>query len=308
VTAIRCFVPNSHDQYRFVKQAAKASLQLAVNADQQTIRMVLVKLLNNLQPQVDACHASPHGKQLLEQKRKADEERKAGLVEFLQQHREEWAEVAMNKLKDEAAGLGGSEIELPRWARRKALAKVLYEESAESDCDSADQEYVPGAEYEEESNEEESNDEESDYSNSTEASESEDDLFDTIDLSQSLKKVLMVKFNTRESWKDFADRHQPDDDTRHLMALLQLPEGKKWSTEDLEESEYLRFGLLLLYNHSRGIKTLHLGTSIHIKYLGIPASVRAASRGEEQKLKGRKRKAAREFLSMGQGDRGDPEG
>ncbi|KAJ6176868.1 Helicase C-terminal [Penicillium canescens] len=301
VTAIRCFVPNSHDQYRFVKQAAKASLQLAVNSDQQTIQMVLVKLLNNLQPQLDACHASPYGKQLLEQKRKADEERKAGLVEFLQQHREEWAEVAMNKLKDEAAGLGGSEIELPRWARRKALAKDHYKESAESDRESADQDYVPGAE-----SEQESNDEKSDSSNLTEASESEEDLFDTIDLSQSLKKVLMVKFNTRESWKDFADRHQPDDNTRHLMALLQLPEGKKWSTEDLEESEYLRFGLLLLYNHSRGIKTLHLGSSIHIKYLGIPTSVRAASRGEEQKLKGRKRKAAREFLSMGQGDRGDP--
>jgi hypothetical protein len=80
----------------------------------------------------------------------------------------------------------------------------------------------------------------------TEASESEDDLFDTIDLNQSLKDVLMVKFNTRESWNDFADRHQPEDNTRHLIALLQLPEGKKWSTKALEESKYLRFGLILL--------------------------------------------------------------
>jgi hypothetical protein len=179
----------------------------------------------------------------------------------------------MNKPKDEAAGLGRSEIELPRWARQKALAKVHYEQSAESDRDSADQDYVPGAE-----SEEESNDEESDSSNPTEASESEDDLFDTTNLNQSLKSLLMVKFNTRESWNDFADRHQPEDNTRHLMALLQLPEGKKWSMR-LWRSQNI-FTLVCFCSTTTAVASKPCTMVLHPhKHLGIPTSVRGIENG-----------------------------
>lgn len=81
-----------------------------------------------------------------------------------------------------------------------------------------------------------------------------------------------MKFNTRESWKEFADRHQPDDNTRYLMALPKFSGEKSW-TEGLEDSGYLRLGLLLLYNHIRGIPMVHLGSSIHIQYPDIPEEV-----------------------------------
>jgi hypothetical protein len=57
-----------------------------------------------------------------------------------------------------------------------------------------------------------------------------------------LEKILTTKFNARESWKDFADRHQPDDNVRYMMALLEFPDGKRWSVQDLENSGYLQLG------------------------------------------------------------------
>lgn len=55
-------VPYSHDQFRFQRQSAKSSLQLAVNSWQPNIRALIAKLLNDLQSRVEACHASPRGK------------------------------------------------------------------------------------------------------------------------------------------------------------------------------------------------------------------------------------------------------
>lgn len=56
------------------------------------------------------------------------------------------------------------------------------------------------------------------------------------------------------------------------MALPKFSGEKSW-TEGLEDSGYLRLGLLLLYNHIRGIPMVHLGSSIHIQYPDIPEEV-----------------------------------
>jgi hypothetical protein len=118
-----------------------------------------------------------------------------------------------------------------------------------------------------------------------------------------LEKILTTKFNARESWKDFTDRHQPDDNLRYMMALLEFPDGKKRFVEDPDDSVYLRLGLLLLYNHIRGIQTVHVGTSIHIQYPDIPESVVAKNTTQHRTLKGPKKKEIKEFLQLVQGDR-----
>ncbi|KOS43323.1 hypothetical protein ACN38_g5769 [Penicillium nordicum] len=61
ITAVRCFAPNSHDRFRFVKQAAKGSLQLAINSSERPLQEIMVKLLNKIQPQVNACYTSRLG-------------------------------------------------------------------------------------------------------------------------------------------------------------------------------------------------------------------------------------------------------
>ena len=56
--------PDSHDQFRNARQIEKASLQLAVNANVPEIKNLIVKLLNELQPEVNRCHASKEGQKL----------------------------------------------------------------------------------------------------------------------------------------------------------------------------------------------------------------------------------------------------
>jgi hypothetical protein len=73
--------------------------------------------------------------------------------------------------------------------------------------------------------------------------------------------------------EEFVSEKQPDDKTRHQLALLQLPPNKKWSEKDLEKEIYLRVGLHLLYNKIHGGSWLHLGRSIHISYLHFSQKV-----------------------------------
>lgn len=63
-TVIRRMTPNSHDQFRNARQIEKASLQLAVNAKNPDISNLMVKLLNELQPEVNHSHASQEGQKL----------------------------------------------------------------------------------------------------------------------------------------------------------------------------------------------------------------------------------------------------
>lgn len=68
----------------------------------------------------------------------------------------------------------------------------------------------------------------------------------------------------------FISDNQPDDVTRHRLALLQLPRHKEWSEADLSDEKYMRIALHLLYNKINGRTELHLEKSIHIKYLNFP--------------------------------------
>jgi len=71
----------------------------------------------------------------------------------------------------------------------------------------------------------------------------------------------------------FCDENQPDDATRHKLALLQIPAGKHWTDNDLEDEFNLKLGLHLLYNKIQGKDELHFGKSIHIRYLSFPKDV-----------------------------------
>ncbi|KAJ5997441.1 hypothetical protein N7499_006163 [Penicillium canescens] len=70
--------------------------------------------------------------------------------------------------------------------------------------------------------------------------------------------------------EESAEEEQPDDTTRHRMALLALRPGKTWTLEDLSNEGYLRVALRLLYNGVHGVKFLHIGKSIHLKYGRLP--------------------------------------
>ncbi|OQE15412.1 hypothetical protein PENFLA_c032G00665 [Penicillium flavigenum] len=258
VTAVPCFVPNSYDQFRFMKQAAKASLQLAVNSGERPLQEIMVKLLNNIQPQVNACYASEYGQTLIKQKSEADAIRKAALNAYLTQEPAQWAKAAKEKLDSDGGGFTGPDIELLKRRRKETPTLGVM---------------------------------------MTRISETEDELFDTIDLGRSLGKILTLKFNAHGSWKEFADRRQPDDNTRYLMALLEFPGQKSCSVDDLKDSGYLHLGLLLLYNHIRDIPTVHLESSIHIQYPDIPEEVVGTNKAAGT-LKGPKMKEMEEFLKL----------
>lgn len=62
---VRRITPNSHDQFGASRQADKATIQLAANAHEPSIRELMVNLLNNLQPEVDQCHQSHEAQGLM---------------------------------------------------------------------------------------------------------------------------------------------------------------------------------------------------------------------------------------------------
>jgi hypothetical protein len=66
--------------------------------------------------------------------------------------------------------------------------------------------------------------------------------------------------------EEFISEEQPDDATRHQLAMLQIPEDKVWTEDDLNEEFNLKLGLHLLYNKINGKTELHFGKSIHIRY------------------------------------------
>jgi hypothetical protein len=72
----------------------------------------------------------------------------------------------------------------------------------------------------------------------------------------------------------------------------QIDDSILGSDEDLEDSGYLRLGLLLRYSHIRGIPTIHVGSSIHIQYPNIPEEVVGANKTVET-LEGPERKQRR---------------
>lgn len=72
---------------------------------------------------------------------------------------------------------------------------------------------------------------------------------------------------------EFVAEQQPDDRTRHMLALLSLPKDKIWTEGDLSDEFCMRLGLLLLLNKIHGQHELHFGRSIHIRYLAFPKEI-----------------------------------
>jgi hypothetical protein len=83
----------------------------------------------------------------------------------------------------------------------------------------------------------------------------------------------MLMLTNKEELAEFISDNQPDDETRHRLALISLPANKIWAEADLDNEFHLRVGLLLLYNRIQGKKGLSLAKSIHIRYASFPESV-----------------------------------
>jgi hypothetical protein len=74
--------------------------------------------------------------------------------------------------------------------------------------------------------------------------------------------------------------------------MLQIPEDKVWTEDDLNEEFNLKLGLHLLYNKINGKTELHFGKSIHIRYQAFPKDVMAMME-ESRKVAASKVKTAK---------------
>lgn len=158
-----------------MKQAAKGSLQLAINSSERPLQEIMVKLLNKIQPQVNACYTSEYGRTLIKQKSDADEIRKAALDTYLSQEA---------KLESNGAGSTKPDIELSKRVCRAILKMIKCYESSQSKDDDKDTTYVPDVESEADGDTTPEGDEDVE-----EVADSGDELFDTIDLGWSLEKT-----------------------------------------------------------------------------------------------------------------------
>ncbi|CAD0100583.1 unnamed protein product [Aureobasidium mustum] len=67
LTVVRCWTPNSHDQFRGSLQADKANVQLAANAHGPGIRKLIISLLDARKPEVNQLRNSSEGQRLLQE-------------------------------------------------------------------------------------------------------------------------------------------------------------------------------------------------------------------------------------------------
>lgn len=83
MTVVRRWTSNSYDQFRGARQAEKATLQLAANAQDSSIKRLRVQLLQKLQLEVDECHQSAAGQDLPEEMATRSQQRVDETVETL---------------------------------------------------------------------------------------------------------------------------------------------------------------------------------------------------------------------------------
>ncbi|KGO49252.1 SNF2-like protein [Penicillium expansum] len=304
LTVIRIEVPESHDQFRSSKQAEKASFQLAVNAREPAIESLLLKLLQQLQAEVDSFYGEEKAKQLLEKKAALDKKYEDELTAFLDMTSKQRKKKSVDKstfrvaeVVDLEATPETSSMPLPRADRTRKppsyYSDIEYDKagkpkevafpspnpSAEgTQSDRSQLVDVEGDDIESQNDEADWGGEEDDDNGDGDGDDGEGD--DDADLSADLrglnastnKRVDSEEFDRRMKWKYFADATQPDDQTRYEMALLTLPSGKVWGPEDLRDPQhplYFEVALRLLYNKLRGSRGLHLSGSIHIPYSQI---------------------------------------
>lgn len=290
LTVVRKETPNSHDQVRSARQADKATVQLAANAHDPAIKGLTVQLLNELQPEVNECHASQIGQELLAE---VAEARKTRMVAFAMQKKE------ADKLKAESRNVKNAaketqglattfSLELPLGAKRQRRPPVRYDpfdyevtaalhqpgdddsgSEDDDDDDKADKDFR--AEEDDDPRPSDDEDGEHDLEGPRPNNRRFVDQQKRADDLDAEEDFLM--FENAEELAEFVSENQPDDETRHRLALLRLPRDKLWCEDDLQSEFYLRVGLLLLYNLIQGKSQLALGKSVHIRYLSFPADV-----------------------------------
>ncbi|KAL2703928.1 hypothetical protein AAEP93_004999 [Penicillium crustosum] len=243
----RIEVPQSHDQYRNARQAEKASLQLAINARDPSIESLLLKLLRQLQVEVDEFRKSDRARDLMKEKAAMDREYEEELDRFLRlKELQKKSKTRSKAVFEPSAGEAESTEEEVELAEEDEEFGEEDDELGEED-DELGEEDDESSEEDEESGEEEEEEHESD--------EEERDLYSSLlNPSQATAKATdadIEKFKEKMRWKYFT---------------------QKWTTDDLHDPDhpiYFEIALRLLYNKLRDSKGLHMGTSIHVHYSSI---------------------------------------
>ncbi|KAJ5619498.1 hypothetical protein N7510_003482 [Penicillium lagena] len=243
---VRRMTPNSHDQFRSARQMEKASLQLAVNAKNPDISNLIVKLLNELQPEVDRCHASQEGQKLFGNAQGSGRQTSAKQPPISQapeesspSHEEMQIEVEVER------GTGVTDRPTEEVTEPENALNQVNEDDI---CEEVDSNY----------------DTEDDYEGY--------ELSDA-DLESQVGEPGTSETDELRPYKacyDFAEISQPSEEEGYRLALLALPPNKTWTLQDLETEYFLHMGLRLLYNRIHGIKRLSLGKNIHIHYDNLP--------------------------------------
>jgi hypothetical protein len=144
-------------------------------------------------------------------------------------------------------------------------------------------------------------DEDDDSSESESASESEDDFEGSKshrshfagqqareDILETMDEEMFFK---SEETAELVSQKQLIDETD---PLLYLPAGKIWTNNDLDDEEYLKIGLQLLYNKIQGKKTLDFGISIYINYKEFPLDVMETMKANRE-ISHRQKRAVKAF-------------
>ncbi|KAL3451976.1 hypothetical protein BJX65DRAFT_267271 [Aspergillus insuetus] len=263
LTVVRRVTPSSHDQYRGVRQAEKAALQLAANASEPSIAQLLVDLLNQFQKEVDQFHLLHELKKVrvtvpVEYEAKSpskDENNRASPI------KKEAASASTPIKNKKSKILEHQPSPSPSKSRnlRDRTRKSAYDESDDDDgifFGIEDPEYIDTAG--------ESSDDEYDLmetglseSDASAAEDEEDEEGEEEDEDTSNVDVSLLDGN-------------PNDITRHRQTLLEQAAGKVWTEKDLAAEHFLVLGLRLLYDKINGLDLLHLKRSIHIHYKQFP--------------------------------------
>lgn len=302
---VRRETPNSYDQVLSARQADKATVQLASNAHDPRIQGLIVSLLNENQPAVDACHESAVGQEL---KAELAEKKKVQRIARAMAEKEAGkARVEKDNVRKAAKEHQALQAE-PVSGQRPRRRPVRFDPSGYDDDGNARRGGPPAEEDEGRSaSEEEADDKfDLDFVASTDVDADPDGTGSegegggpTSDrrkfVGQQRRDDALehdedfLMFSNSEQLAEFVSENQPDDETRHRLALIQLPYRKHWTEADLATEFNLRIGLLLLYNHIQGRRQLSLGKSVHIRYLAFPEhiikSLNAATKITKTKIK-----------------------
>jgi hypothetical protein len=291
-------------------------VQREFDAQDPALRALIVALLNELQPEVDECHQSEKGQKLLkmlEDQRKLQEAVACSRMEDMltKKTREQETTDTAKELSQltshdldvipdgkkrsrrpvERLDLSAYEdedddeyIACSKTKSSSTLQKTTREEddSSESECNAADSES--------EDNDVDSgplySDSESEYNEPDSENGSEDESLIISTAGNPRGQIIAAKFEAiirkEAAFREFISETQPDDETRHRLALLQMPQAKKYTEDDLQDEFTMRVGLHLLYNKIHGKTELHLGKSIHIRYWTFPKDVIAITEKKVQ--------------------------